>query len=50
MRTVTKLPPLTDAIVGETFSVVDADGLFWGEFKACRNWCREVFWLDLSDA
>jgi hypothetical protein len=41
-----KLPEIVDVADGTVVEIVDADGIFWGRFKACRNWCGERFWMD----
>jgi hypothetical protein len=43
-ETVTK-KPTADMPLG-IYRVVDANGIYWGTFRVCENWCRERFVME----
>lgn len=41
---VDRKPTVHEGEVGDRVIVV-RDGLYFGRFEKCRNWCGEEFWL-----
>jgi hypothetical protein len=44
-QTVKSKPKIEDVANGTVVKIIDANGLYWGHFEACENWCGERFWL-----
>jgi len=45
---VSSKPQDQDGKVGDLVIVI-ADGLFFGRFLKCRNWCGDQFWLPCDE-
>jgi hypothetical protein len=36
--------------VGNIYTVIDENGIYWGEYKVCKNWCREIYLMEYYDS
>lgn len=43
--TTVRTKPTADMPLG-MYRVVDKNGIYWGDFKVCMNWCGERFVME----